>query len=91
MYGFILRVNKTRLHLCDKKIFNYSIKLVNSLPLDIRKSDKYSNLNLLLDEYFIWQNFMQFLINCILLYSKVKKLWTCFPNFSICKKNSFVE
>ncbi len=53
MYGFILRVNKTRLHLCDKKIFNYSIKLVNSLPLDIRKSDKYSNLNLLLDEYFI--------------------------------------
>jgi hypothetical protein len=36
---------KTRLQLCDKNFFNYSIKLFISLPLDIRRSDKYSNFN----------------------------------------------
>ena len=41
-HGNLIKTPKTRINLCDQNFFGYAIKLYNSLPINLRKSDNFT-------------------------------------------------
>jgi hypothetical protein len=63
-YRNMIKVPKTRINICDRNVFSYATKLYNTLPLNLRTSDKFilnmnkveNFLNHLFIENFLLEN-----------------------------------